>query len=372
MKCPPRLLVLCAGLAAAVPAPAGLPLFGRPKGSPWSEDKDVAQRLFEQGRLAAVRGDSAKAIDKFEMVRTKCARTPQAGWANYELGCLRERSGDAVGAWRAYQEVVDTYPDSGRFADAVAAQVRVSEQLVDTLERHERGLAPKKDLQKLSRDEIMGMLLVALRNARTADGTPEAAYRLAVLLQRFGRPDEARTELESLRLHHPNHRLAAEAGFRIAMIDWQQAQRKNATDADRERAIESLEDFIALHADSELLPEAKHRLASCRGAMLRSLLVQAIAWEDKQKPEAARVCYRLIGTRYADLISGRAALEQRVAEAMAPGPAEAVAEVAAAHREPDPDDSPTVLPFAPRRPVNPLDPVIREEAPPVPQAAAPQ
>ena len=359
MKCPPRLLVLCAGLVAAAPAPAGLPFFGKPKGSPWSEDKAVAQRLFEQGRLAAVRGDAAKAIDKFEMVRTKCARTPQAGWANYELGCLRERAGDAAGAWRAYQEVADTYPDSGRFAEAVAAQVRVSEQLVDTMERHERGLAPKKDLQKLSRDEIMGMLLVALRNARTADGTPEAAYRLCVLLQRFGRPDEARTELESLRLHHPNHRLAAEAGFRIAMIDWQQAQRKHATDADQERAIASLEDFIALHPDSELLPEARHRLARCRGTMLRSLMVQALTWEEKQKPQAAKVCYRLIGTRYADLIRGRTELEHRVAEAMAEAPG-ASAATTAAIKDPDDDDSTVPVPFAPaRKPVNPLDPVIR-------------
>jgi hypothetical protein len=135
-------------------------------------------------------------------------------------------------AWQAWQLVVEEYPDSGRFAAAVANQLRVTSLLFSTLERVERGLAEKRDLQRLTREEIMGMMQTALRNARTADGTPESAYRLAGFLQKYGRPAEARDELLTLAAHHPQHHLADDAAFQAAIIDFKSSTRRNATDID--------------------------------------------------------------------------------------------------------------------------------------------
>jgi outer membrane protein assembly factor BamD (BamD/ComL family) len=348
MPAPLRLTLALAAAALALPAPspAGILPFGPRKGSPFIDDSAAAQRLLDQGLAAAARGDADKALAKFESLRRQCARTPQAGVANYEIGCLHERSNQLVAAWQAWQLVVEEYPDSGRFAAAVANQLRVSSLLFSTLERVERGLAEKRDLQRLTREEIMGMMQTALRNARTADGTPESAYRLAGFLQKYGRPAEARDELLTLAAHHPQHHLADDAAFQAAIIDFKGSTRRNSTDADRERAIDSLKDFITVFPDSEKVPEATHRLALCRHSMFRSLLDQAVSWENRGKPAAAAICYQILGTRYADLASANPELAARIAAATPPTP-------------PSKPSAAPASPTRPRTPANPLDPVLR-------------
>ena len=119
-----------------------------------------------------------------------------------------------------------------------------------------------------------------------------------------------------------------------------------ATDADRERAIDSLKDFITVFPDSEKVPEATHRLALCRHAMFRSLLDQAVSWENRSKPAAAAICYQILGTRYADLASSNPELAARIAAATPPTP-------------PSKPPAAPATPSRPRTPANPLDPVLR-------------
>jgi hypothetical protein len=80
--------------------------------------------------------------------------------------------------------------------------------------------------------------------------------------------------------------------------------------------------------------------------MFRSLLDQAVSWENRNKPAAAAICYQILGSRYADLASANPELAARIAAATPPAP---------------PSNPPTApaTPARPRTPVNPLDPVIR-------------
>ena len=336
--------IFAAGFLAADAASGAWPPFlKKDKGSPWSGNTDVAERLYNDGMARAARGDTQAALAKFDKVRSLCARTPFAGAANFQTGSLLEQSGDFSSAWLAYQKVVDEYPDSGHFSSAVRGQLSICRELIRRMELVERSKLPRKSLQRLTRDEILGMTQTSLANARTAEGSAEASYSLAIALQQYGRPEEARSTLLDLAAHQPEHHLADDSSFQAAMISANHAARVNATDADREKAITAFSDFLAVHPDSEKAPEAAHRLASIRRQMVLSLGAQASQWERQGKVAAATVCYRALATSYADILGEFPDLRDKAAAA------ETVAPRAAAPQVQSPQTSPA----------NPLDPVQR-------------
>lgn len=300
-------LATCIFAACIVAADAAFgawpPLLRKNKGSPWSGNTEVAERLYRDGMARAARGDTQDALAKFEKVRSLCARTPFAGAANFQSGSLLEQSGEFSSAWLAYQKVVDEYPDSGHFSSAVRGQLSICRELIRRMELVERSKLPRKSLQRLTRDEILGMTQTSLSNARTAEGSAEASYTLAIALQQYGRLDEARATLLDLAAHQPEHHLADDSSFQAAMITANHAARVNATDADRENAITAFSDFLAVHPDSEKAPEAAHRLASLRRQMVLSLAAQASQWERQGKTAAATVCYRALATSYGDILT---------------------------------------------------------------------
>jgi TolA-binding protein len=320
---------------------AGLTSFLKPRqGSPWAGNHAVAERLYRDGLERAARGDTVAALAKFEKVRALCARTPLAGSANFQAGSILEQSGRFSEAWLAYQKVADEYPDSGHFSSAVRAQLVICGELIRRMELVERGQLPRKMLQRLTRDEILGMTQTSLANARTAEGTAESSYQLAIALQQYGRPEDARSTLLDLAAHHPEHHLADDASFQAAMITANHAARPNATDADREKAITAFSDFLAVHPDSEKAPEAAHRLAASRRHMVLSLAAQATQWEQQGKSAAAAVCYRTLAVSYADLMADFPSIREKAA---------AASPVTPASSPPEPDRTAT--------PMNPLDPV---------------
>lgn len=329
--------------AADAASGAWPPLLRKNKGSPWSGNTEVAERLYKDGMARAARGDTQDALAKFEKVRSLCARTPFAGAANFQTGALLEQSGEFSSAWLAYQKVVDEYPDSGHFSNAVRGQLSICSELIRRMELVERSKLPRKSLQRLTRDEILGMTQTSLANARTAEGSAEASYTLAIALQQYGRLDEARSTLLDLAAHQPEHHLADDASFQAAMITANHAARANATDADREKAITAFSDFLAVHPTSEKSPEAAHRLASLRRQMVLSLAAQASQWERQGKAAAATVCYRALATSYGDILADFPDLREK-ANAAAPA-----ASPAAATEQQD----------QPASPANPLDPVQR-------------
>ena len=244
---------------------------------------DEAAELFTGAEKEILQGEQAEAVGKLRRVIARHRQTPFAPRAQLKLAELYAANREHAAAFDAAQEVIDKFPASDLFSEALEIQLRVVERVLDEYrQRRVRGDKSQRGLPK--REAAREMLESMLKSGRFSPQAPRVQYRLAMALDEENNPADAVREFNTFVANYPEHHLADDAAFQAAFIDYRLAREKNRDRAPRERARLSLEEFLLVHPDSEKAPEARH------------LLTQLREWETEKLAEAGRFYERAVET----------------------------------------------------------------------------
>ncbi len=237
--------------------------------------------------------DYPRAVKEFiRLVRTY-PRSELAPKAQYLAGLSYELMNKPRHAFRAYKQVVEVYPFSVEFKEAVEREFLIAESF----------FAGK-------RMELIGpVTLPALSTAieiyqHVVDHAPYGAFgaraqlRLGECYLKQNRFEEANRAFQRVVDEYPASDLIEDAEFKVAYCARQLSLKASYDQSATEEAMEWFESFIESHPDSDLVPEAKKSLVQLREIKAKGLAEIAQFYEIQGKPKSAVFYYREIVDLY--------------------------------------------------------------------------
>lgn len=239
-----------------------------------AEPIDPATDLFSRARQNILEGRQEDAINKYREIVRNYSKSALAPQAQLQIAELYSRNREYREAFLACQQVIDKFPASELFSDALEIQFTIAERVA--VEYRRRRVKGDKSTRGLPDRETASLMFRAiLANGLHTPKAPRAQYRLAVTLDEEGNSPEAIVEFNKFLRNYGDHPLADDAAFQTAFVEYRFSRANNRERGSQERARLGFEDFLVRYAASEKAPEARHLLSMLRG------------WEGEKYIEAA-------------------------------------------------------------------------------------
>ncbi len=257
-------------------------------------DNSRAVEVRALARDLAHKGQTAEAVTRLERTARQFRRTEEGAGCQFDAARLLHLGSDWLGAFEAYQVLMNDFPGSPYNGQAMDSQFRLAEQVVKALKADADGRLPVDLGQKLpDKDTTEKMLRLLLANAGQHPRAPQARYLLGIFLQRHGKAADAIAVMEEVEEKHAGHYLADDAAFQIGMIHWKQMESSRDAKAIT-LARRAFQNFLILHPGSDRTAEARHRLFLLREKESDELERIAAFYEKTGKPQAAEYYRRQV------------------------------------------------------------------------------
>jgi outer membrane protein assembly factor BamD (BamD/ComL family) len=257
---------------------------------------DPATDLFQRAQRNILEGKQEAAIDKLRIVVASYRKSPFAPQAQLLIAELFSRNREYTTAFESAQTLINQFPASDLFSEALEIQFTVAERVAEEYRR--RRLRKDKSSQGLPDREVASqMFRIILANGPFTLVAPRAQYRLAVTLDEEGQAAESTREYNNFIEHYGEHPLADDAAFQAAFLHYRSCRQNNQERGSQERARLGFEYFIVKYPRSEKVPEARHLMGVLQG------------WESNRLVEAGKF-YERTGQQDPALKSYREALHQ--------------------------------------------------------------
>lgn len=239
--------------------------------------------------------DYERAAKEFiQLVRTY-PRSELAPEAQYLAGISHELQGQAGPAYAIYQKLIEIYPFSPRFKNAIEREFAIAEELFGGKRIQLIGPIKVPALEK-----AIGIYQHVVDHAPYGEYGDRSQLRLGEAYLRQSRYEEANRAFQRVVEDYPNSPLVEQAKFKVAFCSRQLSLKPSYDQAATDEAIGWHEKFIAAHPNSELIPQAKESLGNLQEIKAEGLAKIAHFYEIQKKPGAAAVYYRQILDKYSE------------------------------------------------------------------------
>ena len=292
--------VLLAGILGAVfwpqssPAIFGINIFNRKK-----EQKSVAspemarvQETNGSSSLAAAaqleqEGKTGAAIGICKRIIKESPLTEAAGSAQFTLGELYEKDGDAKKAFEAYQAFIENYKSSPQFNTALNNQYRIAESL--------KSVGVKKKILKViplpsGSDDVIEMFTKIRANAPFGRLAPQAQFSVGEIHQNRGKLNESAAAYQVVVDNYPDTALAKEAQYRIGALYGSTAT-KSQDAANIQKSRDATQTYIATYPNGERIQEAKQNLMNTNDEEAMKVYRIAQYYDRQGNSRAAAIYY---------------------------------------------------------------------------------
>ncbi|HEY4284603.1 MAG TPA: outer membrane protein assembly factor BamD [Chthoniobacterales bacterium] len=288
-----RLAVLILSLTVAALFPASsraAVVFG-----PGSQGKYVAPgeeelsgtvaELFHKGQEAEKRGDLHGAIKAYKAIVRKHNRDALAAGAAFRAAELYEQLHSYLNAAESYRYVVERFPTSPHFEDAIEAQFRIGEMYLNGQKIKVLGISFGNSLE-----HAVEVFAAVVRTAPYGKYTARAQFDIGLAREKQKINDAAITAYEAVVEKFPNDPLAPNAQYQIGYL-WLNIAKAGTKDVDATaKARTAFEDFLFRYPNSEKAPQARANLEFLSRKQTSSAFDIA-KYYDKQKHYRAAVIY---------------------------------------------------------------------------------
>ncbi len=257
------------------------------KDSPQAQ-MEWAQGFFEQK-------DYPRAAKEYLRLVQAYSRSELAPEAQYLAGLSYELADNPEEAFGAYKKLVEIYPFSKRFKDAIEREFFIAESL-----RGGKRLKLVGPVSLPSLDKAVEIYQHILEQAPYSDYGDKAQFQLGecyILQKRF---EEANRTFQRMLTDYPASALVDEAKYRVAFCARQLSLKPSYDQSATDEAIEWYEEFIKSHPESSLLSQAQESLRQLKGFKAQGLAKVAQFYEKQHKPASAAIYYRQIVENYPD------------------------------------------------------------------------
>ena len=245
----------------------------------------TAQELFQQAQDAENRGDYKRAIKAYRSVVRKSPRDALAPGSAYRFAVLQEKYGDPIKAAAAYRVMVEQYPKSPHFEEAIEAQFRIGEMYLAGKKIKVLGIPFKSSMDKAS--EIFAGIV---RSAPYGRYTARAQFNIGRAAEKQGNAEAAVAAYQAVVEKFPEDALAADAQYQIGYI-WMKTSQAGVKDAKAAtNAKTGFQDFLYRYPKSEKSAQARDNLRRLDQKQTSDAF-RVAKFYDKQKNYKAAVIY---------------------------------------------------------------------------------
>ena len=257
--------------------------------NPKSAPKDTPQAQMDWAVGFFEGKDYSKAAKEFLKLVGAYPRSELAPEAQYLTGASFELMKRLGSAFTAYKKLIEIYPFSPRFQNAVEREFLIAEQLFQG--ERLRWVGPIK-LPGL--DKAIEIYEHVVQHAPYGEYGAKAQLKLGESFLRQRRYEEAQRAFQKVMDEYPASPLVEEAKFKVAFCARQLSLRPSYDQSATDEAIEWYESFIGAHPESDLTPQAKQSLHQLQEIKAEGLTKIAQFYEKQRKFTSAAFYYRQI------------------------------------------------------------------------------
>jgi outer membrane protein assembly factor BamD len=245
-----------------------------------------AQHLYEIAQEAEKKGKTGRAIKAYIQLARKYPHDTLAPAATYRAAQLMEQSHDYIRAAATYSALVEHFPNSPNFDEAIEAQFRIGEMYLSGKKVKLLGIPIATSM-----DHAVVIFAAIVRTAPFGRYTARAQFDIGLARQKQHVNDAAIQAYQAVIDKFPNDPIAADAQYQIGYI-WYEAARRGTNDrAAVEKAQTGFEDFLFRYPKSEKAAQARENLEHLQQRSTGDAMKIAKFYEKKKAYRAAVIYY---------------------------------------------------------------------------------
>ncbi len=246
---------------------------------------ETALELYNTAQSAEKEGNLKRAIHAYANIVRHHPKDALAPSALYRGAQLQEQQHDYLAAADSYRLLVERYPGSPHFDEAIEAQFRIGEMYLAGKKKKILGISFGNSL-----DRAVTIFASIVRTAPYGKYTARAQFNIGLAREKQNVPEMTVEAYQAVVNKFPNEPVAADAQYQIGYI-WLMAARKGTTDAAATtNAKTAFQDFLLHYPHSEKAAQARANLALLEHKETTSSY-QVAKFYDKQKYYRAAVIY---------------------------------------------------------------------------------
>src|SRR6266581_3829208 len=244
-----------------------------------------AAELYQIGQSAEEAGNIKRAIKAYKSLVKHHPKDTLASAALYRSAQLQEQLHEYTPAAESFSQLVEKYPGSPHFEEAIEAQFRVGEIYLNGKKLKFLGIPLASAL-----DRAVTIFANVVRTAPYGKYTARAQFDIGLAREKQGANDAALQAYAAVIEKFPNDPVAADAQYQIGYI-WFTAARAGTKDiAATNNARTAFQDFLFRYPNSEKAAQARANLQQLEHKATTSSFDVA-RYYDKQKAYRAAVIY---------------------------------------------------------------------------------
>jgi outer membrane protein assembly factor BamD len=249
------------------------------------ETSGDAAKLFQTAQEAEKEGNPKRAIKIYKNLVKRHPKDALAAGALFRAAQLQEQLHLYTPAAESFAQLVEKYPSSPHFEEAIEAQFRIGEIYLNGKKLKVLGIPIASAL-----DRAVTIFANVVRTAPYGKYTARAQFDIGLAREKQGANDAAIQAYQAVVDKFPNEPVAADAQYQIGYIWFTAAQLGTKDAAAAANAKTAFEDFLFHYPRSEKAAQARANLAIlARKQTINSY--QVAKFYDKQKYYRAAVIY---------------------------------------------------------------------------------
>ena len=247
---------------------------------------ETALELYNTAQSAEKEGNLKRAIHAYADLVRHHPKDALAPSALYRGAQLQEQLHEYFAAADSYRLLVEKYPGSPHFDDAIEAQFRIGEMFLTGKKKKVLGVVAYGN----TLDRAVTIFANIVRTAPYGKYTARAQFNIGLAREKQNLPEMAIEAYQAVVNKFPNEPVAADAQYQIGYI-WLMAAQKGTTDAAATtNAKTAFQDFLLHYPHSEKAAQARANLDLLEHKTTTSSY-EVAKFYDKQKYYRAAVIY---------------------------------------------------------------------------------
>jgi outer membrane protein assembly factor BamD len=244
-----------------------------------------AAELYQIGQTAEKEGNTKRAINAYKALVKRHPKDALASTALYRAAQLQEQVHLYTPAADSYLQLVERYPSSAHFDDAIEGQFRVGEVYLTGKKLKVLGIPVASAL-----DRAVTIFANVVRTAPYGKYTARAQFNIGMAREKQGANDAAIQAYQAVVDKFPNEPIAVNAQYQIGYIWFTAAQLGTNDAAAANNAKTAFQDFLFHYPKSEKAAQARKNLDILEHKQTNNSFKVA-KFYDKQKYYRAAVIY---------------------------------------------------------------------------------
>lgn len=292
------LIAFVSVLSLSIPTQARAYWIWSPKTKQWKNPKNsplaTPQLQLDSGIKYFESQKYKDAIKAFKQVLSHYPDAKEAAEARYYIGRSYEGLKDLYAAFKEYQKVIDSYPQSGRIKEIIQRQFDIGESFLSKTQQKFLGVK----VTDLVEHPSLEVFKTVVDNDPYSELAIKAQYKLGALLKELHRYEDAIAAFNKVVDNYPDSTWVEAAKFQSAQCTVLLSSGYQYDTSNRDETIKAYQDFVDKHPDVKLSEEARSDIERLNENEAHKKFDIAHFYELQKDFKSALIYYEYVATHF--------------------------------------------------------------------------